>query len=479
VTIDILPDNVFLEIFNFCINDPTVYASSHARDWQILVHVCRRWRGIIFASPRRLDLHLECSYGTLVRKKLDFWPTTLPLIVEYSKWGVRISPEDEDNIAAALEHPGRVRQITIRATAPLITKVATTLRKSFPMLTKLDLTCDGSVFPVTSKRFLGGSNTPRLQHLCLEYISLPQSPSPFSSARNLVSLRLQKMPANGYISPDAMVRSLAVLTGLKTLSISFHHSISSSDQWGGRPDPQMRAILPALTHFNYEGCSNYLEDFLARIDTPQVDFVMIEYFMHQTQASQLSRFIERTENLKIDQFTRAQVYFHDGALLFGFSRSQEWWGEVHLLLKISGEASLEAQVQDVALVIDQLSATISKVDDLFAHGDNVYHLSGTDLTEWLPLFDRLPAVETLRLSGEVAVYITSALEDTPEEMVADVFPALRLIRVTECEDMEEDEAYWIEQVDSMEQFLSFRQLSGCPVTVIFPEDELAEVEKRW
>ena len=141
--IDILPDNVFLDIFSFCINDPTAYSSSHARDWQTLVHVCQRWRGIIFASPRRLDLHLPCSYGTPVRKKLDFWPVTLPLVVHYSRYG--FSPEDEDNIVAALEHPSRVRQIKILATAPLIKQVATTLQKSFPALTYLSLTCKDSV----------------------------------------------------------------------------------------------------------------------------------------------------------------------------------------------------------------------------------------------------------------------------------------------------------------------------------------------
>jgi len=75
------------------------------------------------------------------------------------------------------------------------------------------------------------------------------------------------------------------------------------------------------------------------------------------------------------------------------------------------------------------------------------------------------------------VNIVSALEGA-EEMVTDFFPALRLIRIAEWEDGSLGKAGWIEQVGSMERFLSLRQLSGCPVTVINPEDELAEVE-RW
>ena len=284
VPIDILPDNVFLEIFDLCIDGPAEFGSSHARDWQTLVHVCQRWRGIIFVSPPwsplRLDLHLKCSSGTPVRKNLGFWPATLPLIIDHHDFGDGISPEDEDSIDAALEHPGRVRQLNICANAPLIKKVATALRKSFPVLTHLDLTCeDYSVNLVIPRRFLGGSSIPHLQHLHLRNVSFPQLPSPFSSARNLVSLQIE-MPANDYISPDAMVRGLAMLTRLKDLSISFYEGISHADQWGNHPYPQMRTILSALTSLRYEGLSGYLEDFLARIDTPQVDSLTIDYFVH-------------------------------------------------------------------------------------------------------------------------------------------------------------------------------------------------------
>ncbi|KAH9968533.1 hypothetical protein BGW80DRAFT_1338084, partial [Lactifluus volemus] len=34
--------------------------------WQRLAHVCRRWRHIIFDSPRSLNLQLFCTYGTPV-----------------------------------------------------------------------------------------------------------------------------------------------------------------------------------------------------------------------------------------------------------------------------------------------------------------------------------------------------------------------------------------------------------------------------
>ena len=138
----------------------------------------------------------------------------------------------------------------------------------------------------------------------------------------------------------------------------------------------------------------------------------------------------------------------------------------------------------MARLIGQLSAVFSKVDDLFAHRDSQVESGEMGINKWLPLFRLFPAVETLCLSGRLAVYVTSALEDTTEEMVTDVFPALSLIRITESEigppeDKAEDADDWMDQVGSMERFLSLRQLSGCPVRVINPEDELAEVELWW
>ncbi|KAH8996950.1 hypothetical protein EDB86DRAFT_3243223 [Lactarius hatsudake] len=98
-----------------------------------------------------------------------------------------------------------------------------------------------------------------------------------------------------------------------------------------------------------------------------------------------------------------------------------------------------------------------------------------DTTDWLPFFRLFPAVETLHLSGGVATYIASALEDTanPEEIITDVLPALRLIWLDEAtdgvgEDEDEDRN---EPVGSIEQFLSLRRLSGRPVTVVDTEDE--------
>jgi hypothetical protein len=39
--------------------------------WQTLVHVCRRWRTLVFGSPLFLKLELVCTVKTPARDTLD------------------------------------------------------------------------------------------------------------------------------------------------------------------------------------------------------------------------------------------------------------------------------------------------------------------------------------------------------------------------------------------------------------------------
>ncbi|KAI9455082.1 hypothetical protein BJY52DRAFT_1417606 [Lactarius psammicola] len=112
-----LPDDVLLEIFDFCQknhhtqDDDTLRIGRNVWKWHILVQVCRRWRQIIFGSPHRLNLRILCTYRTPVRKNLGIWPA-FPIVIDYhyrqSKRGIQ--PDDEDNVVAALnsEHLDRV-----------------------------------------------------------------------------------------------------------------------------------------------------------------------------------------------------------------------------------------------------------------------------------------------------------------------------------------------------------------------------------
>jgi hypothetical protein len=79
--IDDLPDDTLLGIFDVYMKECRIRsAKRRVEAWQSLVHVCRRWRSLIFQSPRDLNLQLFCTPDTPAKDTLDIWPA-LPLIV--------------------------------------------------------------------------------------------------------------------------------------------------------------------------------------------------------------------------------------------------------------------------------------------------------------------------------------------------------------------------------------------------------------
>ena len=466
-----------MEIFDLSLRDhtyPADYPAERMREWLILAHVCQRWRGIIFASPRRLDLYLACISGTPVRWNLVYWPLTLPLVIDYPGIDDPI-PGDEYSIIEALTHTDRIHRVVIYATYSVFLRVINVMQKSFPALTYLEFVWDvkdpQSPFPILPRGLLGGS-APRLEYLHLSGVSFPGLPTLLLNARNLLDLRLHDIMQN--IPLEKMVAGLAVLTRLSTLAIGFHSKIPPPEQGSSRSNHPMPITLPALTLFRYQGYSEYLEDLLALTNTLLVDTITIKYLVGEIQFLQLSQFIGRTKNLKVAQFRRAYVKFcHDQVnveLELGHPQGEPQ-SDVNLRLALLGPR-LNIQVLYVVDVLGKVVALFSNVGHLFTHASCLEwrDMADLDCIEWLAFLRLFPAVETLRLSGDMASYIVSALEDIPEEMLTEVMPALHLLWLDEEYRREEDEP-----VVSIERFLSLRQLSGRPVTVVNTEDEFNEL----
>jgi hypothetical protein len=108
VTIDILPDDILLCIFNVYVNG-YYYYSGKREEWRTLVHVSRRWRTLVFGSPHHLNVQLFCSICTPTPAKLDIWPA-LPIVVHQHK------PREQklNNLIAAIKHNDRVCKIDFR-----------------------------------------------------------------------------------------------------------------------------------------------------------------------------------------------------------------------------------------------------------------------------------------------------------------------------------------------------------------------------
>ena len=274
-----------------------------AEVWQSLVHVCRRWRNLVFRSPRRLNLQLHCTPKTPARDTLDVWPP-LPLFVRGS-----MTLSGTGNIIAALGQSNHVCEVFLRGLADWqLEEVLAAMQVPFPELAELRLFSDGETLPAIPDSFLGGS-APRLESFSLSGIPFPGSPKLLLSATHLVYLGLTDIPHSGYISPEAMIAHISVLSSLESFLLGFRSPQSRPDWKNRRPPPSKRSNMPALDYIFYEGVTEYLEDLLTLIDAPRLNYLCITFFNQiDFDTPRLAQFISRTPQLmKRD----AHVQFHD------------------------------------------------------------------------------------------------------------------------------------------------------------------------
>ena len=268
-TIEVLPDDVLLAIFDFFVignQDRPINGAGNGMDlssadkewaewWQPLVHVCRRWRTLVFDSPHRLDLQLYCTFGTVTRKNLDIWPA-LPLLIRNDD----VFHTPVDDLTSVFDHSNRIRQINLSCdTISQFEKVWAAMQVPFPELTNLILGRSGDTGQSPSETvtvlldsFLGGS-VPPLRYLTFTGIPFPGLQKLLLSATHLVELHLWSIPHSGYISPEAMVALLSMLSSLDALYLGFESRQSRLD-WGSRRPPLLkRSVIPSLTCLFFRG----------------------------------------------------------------------------------------------------------------------------------------------------------------------------------------------------------------------------------
>lgn len=445
-----LPDNVLLEIFDFYRTADIDSLRGRPWRWHKLVHICRSWRQVIFASPLRLDLQLTCSYGTPVRKLLSYWPP-FPLAIQYGGLPGRDPPatEDEDNIIAAFQHPKRIWKIELTLTNTLSEELRPLMQEPFPILSHLEISQHDAGWVLPSA-FLGGS-TPclRVFHLC--GIAFPALPTLHLSMKTITSLGLIEIPSSGYFSPETIVASISMLTQLEALSILFQSPILYRN---GRAPLLKRAILPALTSFGFRGCSEYLEDLVAQVNAPLLVHVAIKFFNQLIfETPQLSLFIGRAKMLKSP--SKAMIYsFRQGITIcltqplatdidipgqsyIEVSSNELDW-QVSSLAQICGHTSLLGCVEELEIRTNPLLVSPRWRDDM-------------DNTQLLELFHSFNGVKVLQMTSALGPIVASALQQVTEELTFGALPALHNIQVGRTQTF-----------TSVEQFISMYKASSSP-----------------
>ena len=450
VTISALPDDVLLEIFKYYVNQ--IYPED---TWHTLAHVCRKWRYVVFASPRWLRLELRCTNKSPVKKMLDIWPA-LPIVIDAYITNSRRS--GVANIIAALKRHDLVCRINIWGVPNSLLKSAA-IKRRFSKLTDLTLRSNEENAPVIPDSFLSGS-APRLQSL--EFRGIP-FPFPalgklLLSTTDLVTLRLLDIPNSGYISPEQIVTSLSALTRLQDLFIDFRSPRSRADRAQRHPTRLKRLVLPSLTEFYFKGDSEYLEGIVGRMETPALDMVTITFFNQLIFDNPLLRdFFSRTAVFQKPH--RADVSLSKHCIDLTFFRREETVDRRMLSVGISSSV-LEWQISSLAQFCSTCFPPLPTLERLVMHGLGFWTElpDDMDIAPWSELLHSFVTVKDLFLSWTLmrdALYILRRLIG---EGVPAVLPALRHVF-----GWGESWRGYARIQEAVTEFITARQFSGHPV----------------
>ena len=466
VTIDVLPDDVLIDIFDFYLVQledplsPSLDWLERTKAWQKLVHVCRRWRDVVFQSPRRLDLHILCTARTpmtVLTEMLDTWPV-LPL-------AIRVCPRchTKNTIAVLTNHRDRICRISVvfdfTSVWPsgILTILHLIMMQQFPALTLLRIIYHSSndLTPIPDS-FLDGS-APHLRYLHLNAIPYPGLPKLLLSATNLVALHLSDIPQYGYILPAMMATCLLTLIRLERLTLGFQFFQPPGfhfDREGRHPPTSKHAIFPTLARFEFKGESEYLEDFLARIDAaPQLDCLEIGFFNQPSgifHTSHLSQFI--------NSVPRLQTLIEARVIAFG---SQIW------VTVPSSTPTLGHKVLGMEIIILNSRSQSSSLQQLctsslplFPILEHLYLRPPIfwQNEKWLDVLHPFTAVKNLYISRKSALRIVPALQWLVRDGVTKVLPALQNLFLEELRPIEPVQL-------AINQFVHARRLSGNPIAV--------------
>ena len=463
ITISALPDNVLLEIFDFYLDVDQwlgfIDGKGHEDLWHPLVHVCRRWRCVVSASPRRLNLRLLCTEARPVQR--DIWPEFPIAISAEIPRPRRSRSQGIFNIVAALmQHHDRICQISIwDIPNSLLEQLAA--MKPFPALTHLALWRTDERAPILLDSFLEGS-APCLRSLLFDSIPFPALGRLLLSSCDLFELCLDKIPHSGYISPDVLVSSLSGLTRLEYLVLKFQSPRSRADRESRAPPPLTPVLLPTLSYLRFKGDSEYLEDMLSRMNPPLQVQVAVTFFNQLVFDTPLLRNLVKRAGM-FRAFHRAEISFSANTARFALLQKHGPVESEVLDLTISCRPS-DWQLSSLAQLIWSSIPPLSAVGrlELREYYQPQHWQDDIENAQWLELLRPFAFVKDLVLCGQLVPLVAPVLGELTGERVAEELPALRNIFVEVFLPSASGSLPW---QNMFGQFITARQNSGHPVAV--------------
>jgi hypothetical protein len=401
----------------------------HERWWYKLVHVCRRWRYLILASPSFLGICLLCTRGVPIAAMLAHAPP-VPLIIDHFDDDHDPTPEEENGIILALQHRDRVRRIRLLIPLPTLRKVITAIDGEFPMVEYLyigpqshtkatEVHDERLVLPETFR-------APHIRHLILLNFALPMRSPVITTAVDLVTLTLLLIPPSGYFSPDELLERISLMPQLETLWVHFYPNLSNGDVENQLVHVPIasKIALPRLRWFGFDGANTYLEALLPRMTTPLLEKLTLGFFIELTfPVPHLLHFVKKVKDLKcgsakISLFNWGvlmKIYPHEGAKTYVFK-------------VFVGCTQTRQQISSVAQICNALETVLSAVEYLtfefprsFTSPESSLGIDPTSFREILRSFKN---VKTIRvptgLLGEVSNILPLGSGKSPDALLPEL-----------------------------------------------------------
>ena len=459
--IKIVPDDIFLEIFDFYRLWAIKQSQERSWKWRHLAQVCRQWRKVLSLSPRRLDLRILCEYWRPIENVLYSWPT-LPVVVgsdAVRPWTPNWDTGMPRNVMVALRHPDRLCEINLNMKSSWTGPIAEMVTKLCRALERIRITVNDATGPsiLIRNAFLGGS-APHLREIELDGISFPfpEIRRVLLSTHNLIELHLSKIPHAAYFSPRDLVTGLSTLVQLKSLTVDFHSPASSPPFSTTRRPPQSTTV-PSLQSFYFHGTSEYLEDVVSRIHLPALRNITIKLFNQIFfDLPQLSQFIPHLNVLDSTHLTIMHSAELVGIFFFREAEHPSWIFSFQTSCR-----QLDWQLSFVTQILGHLSPLLSRVVHVTIETNRGIPTGcgreDIDPTQWVELFQSFTHVKEVHvMEAQFVPSVVQAL--VTEAMATGVLPELSDLYLDDF-----DRSEFVS--DTAEQFVSMRSLSGRPVSL--------------
>ena len=468
-TINDLPAEVLLEIFNLYRESLYDYQWTEKYAWINLAHVCRKWRTVVFAYPSHLNLSI-----TVGPRKPNHIETILSgpfqILIDYKYINTDVDGNFTNNspalrrLHAALKHPDRVRGITFEGTRAGFDKLFEVTNCPFPVLESLLLSPAHGYDMKFPDTFLRGPDSCDLRHLRrvkLYSYSLQPICRFLSSTAALTHLDLVINATNGTSQEPSLLTCLQGMPCLHSINLRISHKIHNSLS---HPSTSQAIVpLPKLTTFCYNGHRAFLNFLMAGFLAPSLRNVNI-FITDQIWAPvvHLPRFMNAIE-----------VHHHTAYLAFEgskFSVSLVPGSGFPSALRPRIELGLPPHPTDMIIQLcGELPTKLATINELYVIFDHM-----ADLWEvyfpwerWRSLFQQFSGVKTLRTRGLDSDYVARTLLHQNHEEPDDVLTFLPVL-----EEIELDKFGLLTLKSkrtspaALQPFVSARRRAGRPVRVL-------------